>query len=103
MSMETYRMEISENPDADELLVDVYNIDGLIEASERIVYDEYALTSTTEEASEPRTAKATIDAIAIDVQVMRTEDAFEVRLLGDREEAAVERIADADWGLANAE
>lgn len=101
MSMETYRMEISENPAADELLVDVYDIDGLIEVSERIPYEDYALTSTTDESPEPRVAKATADVMALDVQVTRAGEAFAVRLLGDREELAAERVSDADWGLTN--
>ena len=100
--METYRMEVSEDPEAEELLVDVYNIDDIIEATERVPYDEYALASTTDESPDPRTAEATADVMTLDVQIMRVEGAFEVRLLGDREELVAERIADADWGLTDA-
>ena len=103
MSMETYRIVISEDEAAEELLVDVYNIDDIIEATERIPYEEYALTSTTESSPDPRETDATADATILDVQVTRVEEAFEIRLLGDREELAVERIADADWGLTNTE
>ena len=40
--------------------------------------------------------------MTLDVQITRVEGAFEVRLLGDREELVAERIADADWGLTDA-
>jgi len=103
MSMETYRMVITEDEAAEELLVDVYNIDDVIEATERVPYEEYALTSTTESSPDARETDTTADVTILDVQVTRVEEAFEVRLLGDREELAVERIADADWGLTNTE
>lgn len=103
MSMETYRMVISEDPEAEELLVDVYDIDGLIEVSERIPYAEYALASTSDEPPEPREAKATADVMTLEVQVVRLEGTFEVRLLGDNEELTAERIADTDWGLTSVE
>lgn len=102
MSMETYRMEVSENTDADELLVDVYNIDGLIEVAERVPYAEYALTSEAD-ADETRSTEATADVTTLDIQVTRADNAFEIRLLGDGEQLAAERIADADWGLTNAD
>lgn len=93
MSMETYRLEVSENTDADELLVDVYNEAGLVEVAERVPYAEYALDSMDE--TDARSTETTADVTTLDVQVTRTDDAFEVRLLGDREELAAERIADA--------
>jgi hypothetical protein len=99
--METYRMKVSEDEEAAELLVDVYNIDEVIETTERVPYDEYALTSTTESSPDPRETEATADVAILDVQITRVEGAFEVRLLGDREELAAERIADADWGLTS--
>lgn len=101
MSMETYRMEVSENAEADELLVDVYNVDGLIEIAERVPYAEYALTSTNGESAQSREAEATADVTTLDVQVTRVEGAFEVRLLGDGEDLVSERVTDADWGLTD--
>jgi hypothetical protein len=37
---------------------------------------------------------------ALDIQLTRTEGAFEVRVLGDREELIAEQVTDAEWGLA---
>lgn len=104
--METYRMEVSENAEADELLVDVYNGDELVEVAERVPYAEYALTSTnggSAESHEARSTEATADVTTLDVQITRVEGAFEVRLLGDREELVSERVTDADWGLTDTE
>jgi hypothetical protein len=68
-----------------------------------VPYEEYALTSTTDKSPDPRETDATADATILDVQVTRVEEAFEIRPLGDREELAVERIADSDWGLTDTE
>lgn len=102
--METYRLEVSENTDADELLVDVYNEARLIEVAERVPYAEYALASTDQaDETGTRSTETTADVTTLNVQVTRAENAFEVRLLGDREELAAERVADADWGLMSAD
>ena len=102
MSMETYTLELSEGPEGNELMAQLYDIDGLIEASERVPYEDYALSPDDEEREAPeQTWKTTADVTALDIQLTRVEGAFEVRVLGDREELIAERITDEEWGLAH--
>ncbi len=98
MSMETYTLELSEDTEG-ELVAELYDIDGLIEASERLAYEDYALSPDRGDAPE-RTWDTTADVTALDIQLTRVGDAFEVRVLGDREELIAERITDEEWGLA---
>jgi hypothetical protein len=101
MSMETYTLELSEDTEGNELIAELYDIDGLVEASERVAYDDFALSAESEERDSPeRTRQTTADVTALDIQLTRTEGAFEVRVLGDREELIAERVTDAEWGLA---
>jgi hypothetical protein len=101
MSMETYTLELSEDTEGNELIAELYDIDGLVEASERVAYDDFALSSGSDERDTPeRTRQTTADVTALDIQLTRTEGAFEVRVLGDREELIAERVTDAEWGLA---
>jgi hypothetical protein len=104
MSMETYTLELSEDTEGNELVAELYDIDGLIEATERISYDDFALSPDSEEREAPeRTRQTTADVTALDIQLTRTEGAFEVRVLGDREELIAERITDEEWGLARSD
>lgn len=100
MPMESYTLTVSEDAEAGEMTAELYDIDGLIEATERVAYDDYGLSpeDTGREAPE-RTQKTTTDVTVLDIQLTRTDGAFAVRVLGDREEVLTERIADEDWGL----
>lgn len=101
MSMETYTLELSENGESNELVAELYDIDGLIEATERVAYDDFSLSPDDEEReTAERTRKTTADVTALDIQMTRVGDAFEVRVLGDREELIAERITDEEWRLA---
>lgn len=98
--METYTLELSEDAEVDELLARLYDIDGLIEASERVAYEDFALSPDRTEGEAPeRTREVTVDVTTLDLQLTRVEGAFEARVLGDGEE----RITDEEWGLARSE
>lgn len=61
----------------------------------------FSLSPDNEERDTPeQTWKTTADVTALDIQLTRVGDAFEVRVLGDREELIAERITDEEWGLA---
>jgi hypothetical protein len=104
MSMETYTLELSEDTEGNELVAELYDIDGLIEASERAVYDDFALSPDSEERdTSERTRQTTADVMALDIQVTRTDGVFEIRVLGNREELITERITDEEWGLTRSD
>jgi hypothetical protein len=104
MSMETYTLELSEDTAGNELVAELYDIDGLIEATERVAYEDFALSPDhTEREPSERTWKTTADVTALDIQMTRVGDAFEVRVLGDREELIAERITDEEWGLVRSD
>lgn len=99
MSMETYTLELSEDTEGNELVAELYDIDGLIEKSERIAYDDFALAPSEDRDTPERTQQTTADVTTLDIQVTRVGEAFQVRVLGDREELLAERITDEEWGL----
>ncbi len=105
MAMETYTLEVEEADNGEGITADVYNIDGEIEESVWVDYENYGLTANRagDDRPEPRSEKATADVMALDLQIERIDGGFEFRLLGDNEVLVTERVEDGDWDLVSAE
>lgn len=98
MSLQTYRLEVRAT-DTGGIGVDVYGDDGLVEASTRVVYEEYGLESDGSTGSDTIDETVTADVTTLDIQTERDDAGFSFRLLGDRDELASVRVDDEDWGL----
>lgn len=98
MSLQTYRLEVRDT-DTGGIDVDVYGDDGLVEASTRVVYEEYGLESDGSAESDTIDETVTADITTLDIQTERDDAGFSFRLLGDRDELATVRVDDEDWGL----
>lgn len=103
MSTQTYTLSVWENGEAGELIVELRNEDGLVEEGERVAYEDYSLASSGEGGDpDAREREVTTDATRLDLRLERSEEAFEVRVLGDSGVLARERIDDDQWGLVAA-
>ncbi len=98
--MESYTLTVAESETGDGLDVDVYNEDGTIDASTWVGYEDHGVTA--EEVDDPATYESefTADVMTLDLQVERDDGGFLVRVLGDQETLAEERLDDEEWGLA---
>lgn len=65
MSMETYTLEVSEDAHANEMLAKLYDSEGLIEASERVVYEDFALSPDSENRETPSRTRETTNDVAV--------------------------------------
>ena len=100
MPLETYTLEIAEEDSHEGITADVYDEDGLIEASTRVTYSDHSLAANRDEwEPDPRRVDVDADVMTLNLQVERGDGSFEFRLLGDREELARERVTDSDWRL----
>lgn len=100
MAMETYTLEIAETDDHEEITADVYDEEGLIEASARVGYDDVGLSVDRDDwTPEPVRRDFTADVMTMDVQFSYAEREFEFQVLGDRDELLSERVEDDDWRL----
>jgi hypothetical protein len=100
MAMETYTFRIEEAENGEGITADVYDYDGLIEESTWIDYAEYGLRSQRDEDTpEPREQELNVDTLTMNLQVERDGEAFSIRVLGDSDSLATERITDDEWGL----
>lgn len=98
--METYRLEIGETDNGEELTVDLYNEGGTIEEAVHIPYEDHGLRAVRDEGRpSQRDHEFREDVMTTDLQIERREGAFVVRVLGDGEEIHSERIDDDDWRL----
>ncbi|MCL7416971.1 MAG: hypothetical protein M8354_03920 [Halalkalicoccus sp.] len=103
MVMETYTLHVTESETGDGLDVDVYDEDGTIEASTWIGYGDYRVSPDRDRADDRSAATETTfsaDVMTLDLQVERDDGGFTVRVLGDAETLASERLADEEWGLS---
>lgn len=98
MSLQTYRLEIRDT-ETGGIDVDVYGEDDLVEASTRVIYDEYGLESDGSTDSDAIVEEVTADVMTLDIQTERDGAGFSFRLLGDRDELASVRVDDEEWGL----
>lgn len=108
MAMETYRFEVGEMDSAKGISADVYDEDGTIEATETVAYEEFGIEAVREDGHpDARTEEFTVDAMRVDVEVVREEGTdeamgyFEFAVLADGDRAARVRVADTDWRLAS--
>ncbi|MFC6835451.1 hypothetical protein [Halomarina ordinaria] len=99
MALETYRLVVEETDNREGITADVYGESDTIVETTRLPYEDYGLTAG-EEAPDAREQEFTADVLTLTLQHGRGDGTFEVRVLGDGDELAVERIADDDWGLA---
>ncbi|KYH27554.1 hypothetical protein HAPAU_02220 [Halalkalicoccus paucihalophilus] len=99
MVMHTYTFHVEESETGDGLDVDVYDEDGTIEASTWIGYEDYRVTAGDGDTETSETTFSA-DVMTLDLQVERDDGGFLVRVLGDAETLASERIADEEWGLS---
>lgn len=100
MAMETYTFRIEEAENGEGITADVYDYDGMIQESTWIDYEEYGLLPDREGSSpEPREQEFNVDTMTMNLQVERDGEAFSIRVVGDDEALASERIADEEWGL----
>lgn len=100
MAMETYTLRIEDDDEREGITADVYDYDGLIEESTWIEYEEFGLRATRKGPSpEAREREFNVDTMTLNLQVERDGEAFSIRVLGDEETLASERITDEDWGL----
>ena len=102
VSIERYRLEISEMDDHAGLSADVYGDDELVEATANVSYQEYGLEPTAD-GTEPVAAarEVTADVTTTDLQIGRDGGGFSFRLVGDRDELLSIRIEDAELGLGS--
>lgn len=101
MAMRTYTLAIDESENEDGLDVDVYNEDGTIDASTWIGYEDHGVTvDRSGDDPDAHESEFTADVMTLDLQVERDEEAFLVRVLGDQETLAEDRLGDEEWGLA---
>ncbi len=98
MPLQTYRLEVRDT-ETGGIDADVYGEDDLVEASERVVYDEYGLESDGSAESDAIVEEVTADVTTLDIQTERDGAGFSFRLLGDRDELATVRVNDEEWGL----
>jgi hypothetical protein len=91
MTMETYRVDIRENRETDELIVEVYNGEDVITATERASYTNDA---TAREVNVPTTVSGefTADTTVLDVRITDFDGGFEIRVVGDDGELFTERF-----------
>lgn len=99
MVMQTYTLHVEESETGDGLDVDVYDEDGTIEASAWVGYEDYGVASRGGDP-EPTETTFSADVLTLDLQVERDDGGFTVRVLGDGETLANERVDDEEWGLA---
>lgn len=100
--MRSYTLSVRESDTEDGLDVDVYDEDGTIEASTWVGYEDYGVVPDREDGENPdaRKTEFSADVTVLDLQVERDTGAFTLRVLGDRETLASERILDEQWGLS---
>ncbi|MWG35732.1 hypothetical protein [Halomarina oriensis] len=105
MSLETYRLVVDETETTDEMTVDLYDEDDLLEASTRVPYEEFGLLAIRDEdRPDPIEHETTADVMTVSLDIQRQQGAFEIRVLGDTDERLLtERVTDSDWNLAAAE
>jgi hypothetical protein len=91
MTMETYRVDIRENRETDELIAEVYNSEDVITATERVSYTGDA---AAREGDVPTTVSGefTADTMVLDVQITDFDGSFEIRVVGDDGELFTERF-----------
>jgi hypothetical protein len=92
MPMETYRVDVRNNRENDELIVEVYNSEDVITASERASYTEDMADRDTEESTITMSGEFTADTTVVDVRITDFEDGCEVRVVGDEGELFTERF-----------
>ncbi len=100
--MQTYTLVVSETDANEGIVGEVYNESGTIEESVGLEYEEFGLTAIRDDwKPQERRTQVSADVTTLNLELRRTEGAFEFRLLGDAsDELAVERVADADWKIA---
>ncbi|WP_122090334.1 hypothetical protein [Halalkalicoccus subterraneus] len=100
MVMEHYTLSVNESETRDGLDVDVYDEDDTIEASTWVGYEDYGVTpERAEDGPGPRETGFSADVTVLDLQVERDADAFILRVLGDQDTLAIQRVSDEQWGL----
>lgn len=96
MPMETYRIDIRDDRETDELIAEVYNSEDIITASERASYtDDIA---DPEESAITMSGEFTADTTVLDVRITDFNDGFEVRVVGDDGDLFTERFSPGEIG-----
>lgn len=101
MAMQTYTLAIDESETGDGIDVDVYNEDGTIDASTWIGYEDHGVAADRSGDESPsHETEFTADVMTLGLQIERDDAGFLVRVLGDQDPLAEERLDDEEWGLA---
>lgn len=104
MVMRRYTLTVRESETGDGLDVDIHGEDGTIEASTWVGYEDYGVAPDREDGGDPnvRETEFSADVTVLDLQIERDTGAFTLRVLGDRDPLASERVPDEQWGLSSA-
>lgn len=90
--METYRVEIRDNRENNELVAEVYNSKDVIAASERASYTGDIADRDPEESVVTMSGEFTADTTVLDVRITDFEDGYKIRVVGDEGDLFMERF-----------
>jgi len=101
MSRTTYTLLIRENESGEDIIAEVRS-DGTIEESTRLSYGDFGLTAIRDDWSpDERRTEVEADVRTVRLQTERNGEGFSVRVLGDGETIAEQRITDDEWRVAS--